>query len=209
MHPNPIYRAEGVERNLGFARHLGFGTLALDGGVAGPLLSHIPFRLSEDGSEVEFHLVRSNPIARALTAGARPAVIAVVGPHGYVSPDWYGIENQVPTWNYVAVHLRGSVELLPPERLRAVLDRLSAVNEARLLPKEPWLTDKVEPEALGKMMRMIVPARMQVATVEGTWKLSQNKSPAAIEGAARGLDQSGNGSEPSAVAALMRGTGPF
>lgn len=105
MHPNPIFRQTPEARNVAFARAQGFGVLAVVAEGA-PLMSHIPFLLSEDGAVAEFHLVRSNPIARALAAPLH-ARLAVVGPHSYVSPDWYGVEDQVPTWNYVAVHLVG------------------------------------------------------------------------------------------------------
>ena len=56
------------------------------GGPEGPLVSHVPFLLGE--GEAEMHLVRSNPLARALAAGPLPALLAVTGPDGYVSPDW-------------------------------------------------------------------------------------------------------------------------
>ena len=101
MHPNPIFRKESHERNLGFVQHRSFGALSINADPV-PLLAHIPFQLTDDGTYLEAHLVRSNPIARALRDGERDAVIAVTGPDGYISPDWYGVENQVPTWNYVA-----------------------------------------------------------------------------------------------------------
>jgi len=136
MHPNPSYHKATDAENLGFAREQSFGILAVNGSEA-PLISHIPFLLSEDGSCVEFHLVRSNPIVRLLAAPLR-ARLAVQGAHGYVSPDWYGIVDQVPTWNYIAVHLLGEVELRPADELRDLLDRQSALFEDQLLPKPPW-----------------------------------------------------------------------
>ena len=45
-------------------------------------------------------------MARAIANGAAVRLI-VEGPEGYISPDWYGVADQVPTWNYVAVHLVG------------------------------------------------------------------------------------------------------
>ena len=75
------------------------------------------------------------------------ARIAVSGPDGYVSPDWYGIVDQVPTWNYVAVHLTGVLELRSQEEMRDLLDRQSAYYEDRLRPKPPWRTDKMTDEA--------------------------------------------------------------
>lgn len=207
MHPNPAYRKADDAANLAFARDRGFGTLTV-AGAAGPdgfpLLSHVPFLLTQDGAWAEMHLVRSNPIARALAdAGPLPAALAAMGPDGYVSPDWYGDPQQVPTWNYVAVHLRGTLELTPAEGLRAHLDRLSARFEGAIAGKTPWKTAKMDPGALDKLMRMIVPARMSVARIDGTWKLSQNKPEAARLGAAAGVE-TGTGAELAALAGLMR-----
>lgn len=173
MHPNPAYRQSPREINLAFVRERGFGTLSING-ADGPLMSHIPFRLAEDGASAELHLVRSNPIARALSEPLA-ALLAVTGPDAYVSPDWYGMADQVPTWNYVAVHLRGHLSALPAETLRGHLDRLSEAFETRLVPKRPWHTAKMPADVLERMMRMIVPCRLDIATVDGTWKLAQNK----------------------------------
>lgn len=202
MHPNPVYRASGKARNIAFARQKAFGSLAISTDD-GPLLAHIPFVLREDGLTAELHLVRSNPILRKLGTGQN-AVIAVLGPDGYISPDWYGVHDQVPTWNYVAVHLRGRLERLPQDDLRGVLDRLSAQFEARLLPKPPWAAEKMAPDVLDRMMRVIVPCRMRITEIEGTWKLSQNKDDAVRLRAAEGVLTSGVGSELSQLAALMR-----
>ncbi|SLN28153.1 Protease synthase and sporulation protein PAI 2 [Pseudoruegeria aquimaris] len=202
MHPNPAFRTADAARNLAFARDRGFGTLCLNGS-AGPLISHIPFVLSDSGHEARLHLLRSNPIVRATTA-ATPAAIAVTGPDAYVSPDWYGDPGQVPTWNYIAVHLRGALEPRPQEELRADLDLLSAHFEHRLLPKPPWTTAKMEAGALDRMMRTIRPFRFHVESVEGTWKMNQNKTPAQRLGAAEGVETGGIGSETAHLAALMR-----
>ncbi len=203
MHPNPIYRQTAPDRNLAFARTRGFGQLSVNGPDA-PLAAHIPFLLSQDGASVEFHLVRSNPIARALAAPLA-ALLAVTGPDGYVSPDWYGLGNdQVPTWNYIAVHLRGTIETLAPDALRPHLDRLSAHFEAGLLPKPPWKVSKMPDDALARMMRQIVPCRMQIAEVAGTWKLNQNKPDAARLRAAEAIATSPHGHEAARLAALMR-----
>jgi len=204
MHPNPIYRNADAARNIGFARARGFGVLAVSDPQGGaPMLSHVPFVLSEDAATAELHLVRSNPIARALAAPL-PARIAVSGPDGYVSPDRYGMVNQVPTWNYVAVHLTGWLELCPQEDLRGFLDRLSAQFEARLAPKPEWRADKMEAEALARLMRMIVPVRLRIEGIDGTWKLAQNKPEAARIAAAEGVAQDGIGAELSTLARLMR-----
>lgn len=203
MHPNPAFRTAPAVKNIAFAREQGFGVLAVTVSDA-PLVSHIPFLLSEDGGLAEFHLVRSNPIARALKSPLK-ARLAVQGAHSYVSPDWYGVDDQVPTWNYVAVHLVGQVTLQPADTMRNLLDRQSAWYEKRLLPKTPWTADKMTPDVLDRMMRQIVPCQMHVEAVEGTWKLGQNKPDDVRERAAHHLEGYGFGNDVRLLSALMRG----
>lgn len=171
MHPNPIYRNRPDDQNMAFALEKGFGALTVSAQPY-PLVAHVPFVPCQGG--VEFHLVRSNPVARAVPA---QAVLIVEGPEGYISPDWYGMTDQVPTWNYVAVHLRGRLQ--PVDDLPGHLDRLSAHFEQRLLPKPPWTSAKMDAQALARMQRMILPFRLLVDQIDGTWKFSQNKPDAA------------------------------
>jgi transcriptional regulator len=202
MHPNPVFRKVSQANALEFASQRGFGILSINS-PDGPLAAHVPFTISPDGGFVEAHVMRSNPIARALTA-PQPALLAVSGPDGYISPDWYGVEDQVPTWNYIAVHLRGELQLLPQDDLRGVLARLSDNFEARLAPKPIWKTDKVTTDKLDKMMRMIVPIRLDITSTDSTRKLAQNKPDTARLGAADGLATSNIGSELSTLAQMMR-----
>lgn len=197
MHPNPAFRDTPADRNLAFARQRGFGLLCVND-PAGPLIAHVPFLMVEGG--LTLHLTRSNPIARA--ALPIPAVMAVSGPDAYISPDWYGVPDQVPTWNYVAVHLRGTLSPLPIEALRDQADGLSAEFEARL-PKRPWTSAKMGEGVMERMMRGILPFRLEIEDVQGTWKLNQNKTTEARAGVIAALEQG----DPAAVAiaALMRG----
>lgn len=200
MHPNPSFHTESAQRNLRYARDRAFGVLAIDG----PLLSHIPFLVAEDGQSLGLHLVRSNPIARALTQGPKPARIAVSGPDSYVSPDWYEADDQVPTWNYIAVHLWGQLELRPQSELRALIDAQSAFFEARLAPKLPWTSAKMTPDVVDRMMRQIVPCRMTIDGLDGTWKLNQNKPDAVRLRAADAVEANGIGVDCTTLARHMR-----
>ncbi len=200
MHTNPAFRATTVADNFALARSRGFGILSVNG-PDGPLASHIPFHLTKDGSFADLHLTRSNPIARSGLPG--PALLAVSGPDAYISPDWYGTPDQVPTWNYVAVHLRGTLSALDLDVMKDHVDALSAVHETRLLPKKPWHSDKMAEGVMDRMMRMILPFRLKITSVEGTWKLNQNKTDAARESAAARLAEQPDGGS-RAIAALMR-----
>jgi transcriptional regulator len=172
MHPNPVFRREAESRALNFAAARGFGILSA-AGLEGVLAAHVPFVL--EGGVIAAHLVRSNPLARLLRDGPVQALLMVYGPDGYISPDWYGEEDKVPTWNYVAVDLRGPLALIPEDRLRAHLDRLSETFEARLAPKPVWNTEKLKPDTLAGLLRQIVPVEMAVARVDSTFKLNQNR----------------------------------
>lgn len=200
MHPNPTYRRAGEDHALGLVRSRAFGqlTICFEGRA---LVAHVPFLLRADGDCLDLHLVRSNPIVRACSDSIE-ALMVVTGPDGYVSPDWYGVDDQVPTWNYTAVHLRGPLMRLDQNQLREVLDRQSAEYEARL-PKVPWTTEKMTPTVLDKMMRQIVPFRMQVTQIESTYKLSQNKPDDVRLRAANAIAQSPLGLEREALSRLM------
>jgi len=198
LHTNPAFRTAGRAQSLAFARARGFGILMLNG-ADGPLASHVPFVLSGDGTSAEVHLTRSNPITRAAPG---PALLAVSGPDAYVSPDWYGLEDQVPTWNYVAVHLRGSLAPMDPDLLHGHVDSLSAIHESRLLPKRPWTSAKMSEGTMPRMLRMILPFRLTIASVEGTWKLGQNKPFEARAGVADALSQ--GDASAQAIAGLIR-----
>jgi transcriptional regulator len=200
MHPNPAFRKETDAQNLDFARSRGFGVLTVNGGD-GPLLAHVPFLLGADGLSADLHLARSNGIVR----GGVPAkaVLAVSGPDAYVSPDWYGVADQVPTWNYIAVHLRGELVPLPEEALEPHLNALSDAFEARLLPKPAWKTDKMSGGVMERMMRAILPFRLMIAGVEGTWKLGQNKTAVARLGVIEALSAQEGAGWPRGIADAM------
>lgn len=187
MHPNPAFRTPTRAQNLEFAQTRGFGILSINGDN-GPLASHIPFVMDPDKTTIDAHLVRSNPIVSALgKAGDIQAVLIVSGQDGYISPDWYGVEDQVPTWNYVAVHIRGSLQARATDTLGDHLVELSHQFEARLLPKPEWLLSKVNDAVVERLQRMIIPVRLQIETVDGTWKLSQNKDDLSRLGATKAV----------------------
>ena len=188
MHPNPAFRKTAADRNLAFARARGFGVLSVNG-PDGPLMAHVPFLLSDDGTMADLHLARSNAvIAAGLPA---QAILAVIGPDAYISPDWYGVADQVPTWNYIAVHLRGTLVQLPDEAMDGHVNALSDRFEARLAPKPVWKSTKMSDGMMDRMKRMILPFRLNITTVDGTWKLNQNKTPAARAGVIAALDAQG------------------
>jgi len=196
VHPNRGFHWHDREAMLAFVGDVSFAHIFAQT-PDGPRVAHAPVVVTRDGN-LRFHLARSNGLARHLEG--LTAVASVAGPEAYISPDWYGSDDQVPTWNYMAVEAEGRVARLGEAELVALLDDLSTEHEARLLPKKPWTRGKMTPGRFEAMLPAIIPFELTVEALRGTAKMGQNKSAAEMEGAAAGLEATGR---PS-VAALMR-----
>lgn len=196
MHPNAAFRWEDRGALRSFASEIGFG-MAFAATPDGPRVAHVPF-VFLDGERIGFHLARGNALVRHLDGSE--ALFVVNGPDAYVSPDWYGEDDQVPTWNYLTLELQGQVRKMSTDELTAQVDALSADQEARLAPKAPWTRGKMSAGRFDKMLGAIVGFEMRVTAWRSTAKLGQNKSAAAREGAIAGLEAQGK----MAMAHLMR-----
>jgi transcriptional regulator len=147
---------------------------------------------------LRFHLARINPLATL--ADGTPLRLSFLGPDAYVSPDWYASAAMVPTWNYAAVEAEGPLRLLDEDGLRQLLIDLSAAEEEKLLPKKPWTLDKLPEERMRALFAAIRGFAVAPETLEGKFKLSQDKKPEDFDGVLRGLDARGE----RGVAAAMR-----
>jgi transcriptional regulator len=198
MHPSAAFRVEDEEALLKHLAEHPFVTLAA--AVEDSLrVAHAPVvvRRLPGGLALDFHLSRGNALAPWLAAGFRAVAVSLAA-EAYISPDWYEAADQVPTWNYVSVEAEGPVAALDDAGLVALLDDLSAEEEARLAPKPPWTRGKMSPGRFEAMTRSIIGARLTVERLEGTTKLSQNKPDADRAGVIAAL-----GDHP--IARLMRG----
>ena len=158
MHPNAAFRHEDRDALRAFAAEIGFGMLFLTT-PDGPRVAHVPFVFLDD-DRITFHLARGNAITKHLD-GAE-ALFVVNGPDGYISPDWYGIDDQVPTWNYIAFELQGRSRKMDEAALIAQVDALSQNQEARLAPKPVWTRAKMTGGYFDKLLRGIVGFEMTV-----------------------------------------------
>lgn len=180
----------------------GRGLALIIGVVDGrPVAAHAPVLL--EGRRLRFHLSRNNALAGTLTAGGAKALAVVTGPDAYISPDWYGLDDQVPTWNYLSVEMEGPCARLDDAGAAALLDDLPARFEAPLAPKPAWTRHKMTPGRFEALLGGIAAFEMTIERFEGTWKLGQNKPAEAIAAVADALDaRPDEGSR--AIAALMR-----
>ena len=201
MYVPPAFKSDDVAA-WAFVAVRGFGTaIAVADGL--PVAAHVPLLADEDkeGRRLEFHVARANPMG-ALLARASRILVIVAGPDSYVSPDWYTTPNQVPTWNYVSVHITGTAKVLPRTKAREHVDALSARFESRLVPKRPWSTAKMPAAQVEKMLAAIIPVELRVERIEAQWKLIQNKSRSDRSNVMRMLASSGHWSS-LAVADMM------
>jgi transcriptional regulator len=155
--------------------------LLTSAGSDGVQASHLPLLL--EPGEGEFgtlygHFARANPHWRELQGGAE-ALAVFSGPDAYVSPSWYAAKAEhgkvVPTWNYIAVHARGPVELIEdPERLLQIVSRLSDQHESGRA--QPWAVSDAPRDYIDAMLRAIVGFALPIRRLDGKWKLGQNRS---------------------------------
>jgi transcriptional regulator len=187
MHPNAAFRWEDRDAMRALVAELGFGALFC-ATPDGPRVAQVPVVWLDDAT-LGLHLARGNGIVRHLDGAT--ALFVAQGPDGYVSPDWYGLDNnQVPTWNYVAVELEGTMRRMEHEALVAQVDQLTAQQEGRL-DKTPWTRSKMDPAMFDRMTSAIVGFRLEIAGWRGTLKLGQHKPEAARRAAADGVEASG------------------
>ncbi len=170
-----------------------------------PIGTHMPILWDAQTRTARGHIARANPQWKA---GATRGLIVLSGPEAYVSPSLYPSKAEhhkaVPTWNYEAVHLTGSVEFFEDAaRLEGVVRDLSAFHEADRA--KPWAIADAPRPYIDAMLRGIVGIELRAERIEAKRKLSQNKSEADFVGVAVGLAVS---DDPLAqeVAALMGAT---
>jgi len=204
-YPNPIFREDRIDVLHDAIRAISFGALLthLNGEF---VVTHLPFEADAQpapNGTLLGHIARSNPQWRDVGEGI-PALAILQGPHAYVSPSWYPGKRedprQVPTWDYIAVHARGTLRTFDdPVRLHGLLKRLVERNEDRR--PEPWKITDAPEDYLREQMRYIVGLELRIEKLEGRYKLSQNRDATDQEGARAGL-ASGNERERAVAEAI-------
>lgn len=150
-----------------------------------PYATHIPLTLNDEKSCLYGHLARAND---QWTDIEEQEVLAVFqGPHCYISPSWYETDQAVPTWNYVAVHVYGKVEILEGAELMDSLRNLVLKYEDQ---KSSYKYDQMDTQFLEGMSKGIVGIKIRINKIEAKAKLSQNHSIERLELVIRQLEQS-------------------
>jgi len=179
--------------------------LLITAGPGGLLANLVPFLLVEEGERgtLRAHLARANEQLEALRAGAETLTV-FQGPAAYVTPSWYASKQEhgrvVPTWNYVVVQARGTPRVVDDAVwLRAQIDALTASQESARAT--PWQVADAPEAFIAGQLQAIAGVEIPIRTLEGKWKVSQNRSPADRAGVAAGFRQGGH----DAMARLVEG----
>lgn len=177
-----------------FVASLGSAELITVGSDGTPLATLLPVLWSDDGGRVVAHMARANSHWRDIRPASR-ALAVVAGPQAYVSPAWYATKAEhgrvVPTWNYSAVHLVGTVTVHDdPEWVRRAVTHLTDRHEGAR--DEPWAVTDAPATYVDKQLRAIVGLEMTVERVDAKAKLSQNRSAADRAGVVDGLRREGH-----------------
>jgi transcriptional regulator len=155
-----------------FVQMNSFGTL-ITTKKGKPIATHLPLQLmKEDAYYITGHMAYGNPQWRTFET-CEDVLVTFQGPHAYISSSWYEQEN-VPTWNYQAVHVYGTAHILDEEELKQDLTRLLQKYENHRENAVLW--DKLSPTLLEKELKGIVGFKIKVGEIQAAYKLSQNRN---------------------------------
>ncbi|PTL38072.1 FMN-binding negative transcriptional regulator [Alkalicoccus saliphilus] len=172
MYIPKYFKVENTDEILDFVEQHSFGTVVTtDQGK--PIATHLPLQLvkEEESYFVTGHAAYGNPQWKTLEANEE-VLVMFQGPHAYISSSWYEKEN-VPTWNYQAVHIYGTATLLNEEELKKDLAKLLEKFEKQR--ENPVLWENLSTELLENQLKGIVGFKIKVHDIQAAYKLSQNR----------------------------------
>ncbi|MDE3186374.1 MAG: FMN-binding negative transcriptional regulator [Acidobacteriota bacterium] len=168
-------RATLIEAMRAYSFAILFGPLTQQGTSAPSVATHLPLVVKDKGEHglLEGHFARANHHWQALAG--HDTLVVFPGPHSYVSPTLYAEPLSVPTWNYIAIHACGTLELVEDEPDKdALLKNLIEAHEPAFA--EHW---RGLPESYRRtMLAGIVGFRIPITRIEGKFKVSQNRPEA-------------------------------
>lgn len=191
MRPNSRFALDDVDAIKTLIRQHPWCTFVSPVEGRGLVASHYPVILDEeaDGIVLLSHVGRPDEALHEL--GAHEMLAVIQGPHGYVSPGWYGTSPAVPTWNFAAAHLYGTPEVLSDQENLGVLERLVDHFE-RVLP-EPYLMNRTLENAdyANRIVGGTVGFRLEVTRFDAKDKMSQDKPAEVVDRVLGELDRPG------------------
>ncbi|MBJ9980130.1 FMN-binding negative transcriptional regulator [Bacillus sp. S70] len=161
--------------------------------------THLPLLLNRETLTLHGHFARPNEQWKDI--GTQQVLAIFQGPHSYISPSWYETNNAVPTWNYVAVHVYGELEIVEDEK--TLVDSLQDLVNKYENPESTYSLNDVDPNYMGGLSKGIVGFKIKINKIEGKAKLSQNHSVERRNLVVEKLEKVGS-EESKRIAELMR-----
>lgn len=160
---------------------------------------------AEGNCRLRGHVARANPVWKRVAAGS-PVLALFTGAQHYVSPNLYPSKRDtgevVPTWNYSVVHARGRIDWIPDKDwLRGLVGELT--DEQERTQVAPWHITDAPPRFLDTMLGAIVGFQIEVETLVGKFKASQNRSVPDRAGVRAAF--TAEGLAPEVLAEIVRG----
>ncbi len=197
MYLRPFFAETDHARIAGLIAAYSFGVL-ITHGPRGMEASHIPFIVAQQDGQLilSAHLGAANPQCDALDGGTALAVFT--GPHAYIAPGWYTTQPAVPTWDYAAVHIHGTLARVDDDASTAEILKALAADD----PKGFDL-DSLAPQYRAQMFKGIKAFRLPANRIEAQWKMSQNRSAEDRQGVIAALRDQGNAAVADIIAATL------
>lgn len=156
--------------------------------------NHIPFEFDVENNKLLAHIAKLNPLSKSLMQDSEVLIVFNID-NGYVSPNWYEdkLEHHrvVPTWNYAVIHVKGKARVVNDEKvLRGILARLTRQHESK--QSKPWKMSDAPKDYIDQQLENIVALEVDVSTIIGKFKLSQNRNQVDILSVADALLKQGN-----------------
>ena len=199
MYIPEIYKNNNPEEITAFLEQNGFGILVnqTDGKL---WATHIPleFEIRENGKQVLYgHLAKNNPQWKSFATNNE--ILAIFnGPQSYISPSWYDHEN-VPTWNYIAVHVYGTIKIVEGELLVNILKK--QIDKYEKNSENPIKIENLSRETM-KEAQGIIAFEIEINEIQAVKKMSQNRDDKNYENIIVELKKTAKPSE-NAVAETM------
>jgi len=181
MYCPALFREDRLDVQHAFIRSHPLGLL-ISSGSSGLTANLLPFEINTRDSErgvLQAHMARANPQWQELEG--QEALVVFRGTDAYVSPSLYATKKEtgkvVPTWNYAMVQARGRVRVRDQGAwLAAQLNLLTSAREAARAA--PWSVSDAPRDYVEAQMKNIVGIEVEIAVLEGKWKVSQNQPEA-------------------------------
>ncbi|WP_422424771.1 FMN-binding negative transcriptional regulator [Bacillus sp. PSXD-155] len=173
MYIPKYFKVTNVDEIWDFVQKNSFGTIVTTKKEK-PIATHLPLGLTKKGDDyfITGHMAYGNPQWRTFET-CEDVLVMFQGPHSYISSSWYGHE-EVPTWNYQAVHVYGKASILDKKELIEELTTMLKKYEGNR--ENPVLWDKLSPDLLKSEMKGIVGFKIKVGDIQAAYKLSQNRN---------------------------------